>query len=84
MAPLGPLLFGGALHGVTLAGVHLFRRLRIKIPQWLGVALTFCLVTFAWVYFRAADMATANNVVAGPFKAPWPIRRISPRRICLN
>lgn len=62
----------GALHGVALAGVHLFRGLRIKVPQFLGVLLTFYFVTFAWVYFRAPNLATANRVLAGPFNAPWP------------
>ena len=63
----------GALHGAYLVVNHawqdLHRRLPVSLPprvgHWLGVALTFLCVVFAWVYFRAPDISTANRLVAG-------------------
>lgn len=63
----------GALHGAYLV-IHQFaqscwRRISWHPPRWLSdplsVALTFVCVVFAWVYFRAADLATANRLVIG-------------------
>jgi alginate O-acetyltransferase complex protein AlgI len=61
----------GFLHGTALAGVHLFRRLRVEVPQWLTVVITFYFVAVAWVFFRAPDLATARRILAGPFHASW-------------
>jgi alginate O-acetyltransferase complex protein AlgI len=61
----------GFLHGVAVAGVHALRWLRIEVPRWLAILLTFYFVTIAWVLFRAPDLATAQRVLAGPFRAPW-------------
>jgi len=63
----------GALHGGFLVINHAWqdvcRRLPLHLPpragRFLGIALTFLCVVFAWVYFRAPDLATANRVVAG-------------------
>ena len=63
----------GALHGgflvVNLAWQELCRRTRMGLPpgvaRVLGITLTFLCAVFAWVYFRAPDMTTANRVVAG-------------------
>jgi alginate O-acetyltransferase complex protein AlgI len=66
----------GFLHGLVLAGTHLasrpMRRLKLELPRWLGVGLTFYFVTISWVYFRAPDLATAHRILAGPLHAPWP------------
>ena len=63
----------GGLHGAYLvvhqawsgfAGQTKTRRL-----PWLGLvmgqALTFVCAVFAWVYFRATDLATANQIILG-------------------
>lgn len=63
----------GGLHGCFLVinqlWQHLCRRFTVKLPPQLagilGLALTFLCVVFAWVYFRAPDLATANRVAAG-------------------
>lgn len=63
----------GAMHGVFLVVNHgwrdLCRHLPLHLPprmaRVLGVGCTFVCVVFAWVYFRAPDLATANRVVAG-------------------
>lgn len=63
----------GALHGTALVAIHL---LRVRLPQWkiapwAGMLGTFYFVTFAWVYFRAPDIATAHRILVGPFSASW-------------
>lgn len=59
----------GALHGGFLVVNHawqdLSRRLDVRLPRAVAVALTFLCVVFAWVYFRAPDLTTANRVVLG-------------------
>ena len=63
----------GALHGLFLV-VHqgwqgLCRYIPFTLPRKLthilAVLVTFLCVVFAWVYFRAPDLATANRVVTG-------------------
>jgi alginate O-acetyltransferase complex protein AlgI len=59
----------GALHGVVLAGTHALRQAApgaaAAIPRWVGVVVTFHFVTFAWIFFRAQNIATVNRVLAG-------------------
>jgi D-alanyl-lipoteichoic acid acyltransferase DltB (MBOAT superfamily) len=63
----------GALHGTFLV-VHqvwqgLSRPLRPGLPPRLSAAIatatTFVCVVFAWVYFRAPDLATARHITIG-------------------
>lgn len=66
-------LIWGGLHGVFLVVNHFWQefaaRLSWKIPKRLAgvlaVGLTFCCVVFAWVYFRAASLESANRIVLG-------------------
>jgi D-alanyl-lipoteichoic acid acyltransferase DltB (MBOAT superfamily) len=56
----------GALHGAYLAFNHLWSALGLSLGRgaWLRRALTFIAVTVAWVFFRAADLATASSMLA--------------------
>ncbi len=63
----------GGLHGCFLV-IHqgwqsLCRPLQLGLPNRLGkflaIAMTFLCVVFAWVYFRAPDLATANRIIWG-------------------
>lgn len=65
----------GGLHGGFLV-IHqlwqvLSRRIPFRLPSraanFLSVAMTFICVVFAWVYFRAPDLATAHNILTGMF-----------------
>ncbi len=65
----------GALHGfyqiVTIATDRLSERLQralrlTRVPaltRFAQVSITFCLVTFAWIFFRARDIGTAWYIV---------------------
>lgn len=63
----------GALHGgflvVNRAWQHLCAKLPLRMPpRWVrffGISSTFVCVAFAWVYFRAPDIATAHQIALG-------------------
>lgn len=61
----------GALHGVYLVLNHAWRAASARfglargLPVPLGRALTFLSVTVAWVFFRASDVDTAMDLLAG-------------------
>jgi hypothetical protein len=65
----------GALHGFYLVINHGWIAMRTRLPavgfpgprtrQVLAVGVTFLCVVVAWVFFRAADMATALNILSG-------------------
>lgn len=52
------VLWGGT-HGLGIVTNHVFREQGGRMPHWLGVALTFLFVNFAWVLFRAESVAQA-------------------------
>jgi len=56
----------GGLHGLYLVLNHLWQRLcgthrfwARLLPRWAAYGLTFVAVVFAWVFFRADDLASA-------------------------
>jgi D-alanyl-lipoteichoic acid acyltransferase DltB (MBOAT superfamily) len=53
----------GALHG---AGLIAERQLsgRVKVPRWLGWAITFHLVVLGWILFRSPDLGAAGAVLS--------------------
>jgi alginate O-acetyltransferase complex protein AlgI len=61
----------GAVHGAALGLNHVLRRAGLRLPRWLALLATFHVVTLAWVYFRAPDIATAHQVLLGPILADW-------------
>jgi len=65
-AALRFIIWGG-LHGLMLAIEKFFKSI-VKIPSGkfshvLGVILTFHFVTFCWIFFRAADLATVGQIL---------------------
>lgn len=61
----------GNIHGFAVAIAHLVPRARWRqfVPRWLGLLVTFHVVTIAWIFFRAPDLDTVWRVMAGPFTA---------------
>jgi D-alanyl-lipoteichoic acid acyltransferase DltB (MBOAT superfamily) len=63
----------GALHGIYLVVNHAWLAVKpnLPLPSWprintvCAVLITFVAVCFAWVYFRAPDLAAANRIVLG-------------------
>lgn len=73
----------GALHGLYLMIERGFSTLTRGMASWspgavaigraLGLLLTFHAVVLAWVFFRAADVTTAFNIIARIFTQPGPL-----------
>lgn len=60
-------IFWGGLHGLWLALERITEKLRVNIPVFirrpLGVLITFHLVSFLWIFFRAPDFEQALQVI---------------------
>lgn len=58
----------GALHGTYLIVERLLKqKIRIKINAWNGILfalLTYTLVNFTWVFFRAREFSTAKHLIS--------------------
>lgn len=64
-------LIWGGLHGLGMVAVILLARAQPRlfsaqspVPAWLGQCATLCFVALAWTFFRAADLATAEQMLA--------------------
>ena len=61
----------GALHGTYLIVERLLKNVvKIKINAWNGIILallTYTCVNITWVYFRAREFETANNMIGSMF-----------------
>jgi len=53
----------GTLHGLASAINRLWQRTNIELPRWLSWIITFSFVNFAWIFFRAKDLAVAKNMI---------------------
>jgi alginate O-acetyltransferase complex protein AlgI len=53
----------GFLHGAALVVHRQFEKLGVKMPNWLGVTITFLFVNIAWIFFRATSWPDAINVL---------------------
>jgi D-alanyl-lipoteichoic acid acyltransferase DltB (MBOAT superfamily) len=53
----------GALHGLGLCGVRLWRRTGRRLPPAAAWALTFVFVVVTWVFFRAHSLGDAWAIV---------------------
>jgi alginate O-acetyltransferase complex protein AlgI len=58
----------GALHGIYLVVERLLKnKINIKINAFNGIVLallTYTLVNFTWVFFRARELSTAKNMIS--------------------
>ena len=46
---------------------------KIKVPSFIRIFITFCLVTFAWIFFRAANLQEAGIVISKILHVPQNI-----------
>lgn len=62
----------GLLHGIgiTLSHVITKHHLARSIPRWISTLAVFHFVAFAWIFFRAGDLATAFQVIHGMVAGP--------------
>ena len=66
----------GGLHGIYLVINHLWRGMRRNVGadsgasgfgRILGIAITFAAVVVGWVFFRSANLSTANSIIQSMF-----------------
>lgn len=67
-------LIWGALHGACMIAERLLYGKRIKeisdrltFPNILRMLLTFCIVSFAWIFFRAETIGDATSIISKIF-----------------
>lgn len=60
-------LIWGALHGCAVVLYRYWQDLGMRLPGWLGWAVTFLFVNFAWVFFRAEDLPAAQRMLSSMF-----------------
>jgi D-alanyl-lipoteichoic acid acyltransferase DltB (MBOAT superfamily) len=58
----------GALHGTGLVVEHLFAG-KVRMPRWLGWVITFHVVVFGWILFRAQSLADVGTILKQLFTA---------------
>jgi len=64
----------GALHGLGLAATFSLERsafYRKRVPTLLKQAVTFCFVSFTWIFFRADSLGHALLIIRRIFTAAW-------------
>ena len=60
-------LVWGLIHGAAISVARAADAREIRLPQWLGRALTLLVVMLAWTVFRAEGWQAALNVWSGQF-----------------
>lgn len=65
----------GLLHGIFQCIGKATKSLwdTIKIPSFIRIFITFCLVTFAWIFFRAENLHEAGIVISKIMQVPQDI-----------
>jgi D-alanyl-lipoteichoic acid acyltransferase DltB (MBOAT superfamily) len=65
----------GGLHGLILVVEHLFRKNKFKsaykafniLKTWFNILLTFTIVCFTWIFFRANSLPDAGFIIKNMF-----------------
>ena len=59
----------GLMNGVGLVILRVWGKAGVRLPAFVGWAITFFFVNIAWVFFRAPDFATAGSFLGSLFGA---------------
>jgi small-conductance mechanosensitive channel len=51
-----------------------------RLKRWIGLFITFHLVVLAWIFFRAADLPQAMDIVQRLFTGPWQLKDLADLR----
>lgn len=54
----------GVLHGAGLAANQIWKKRKKKMPDWLGLPVTFLFVNLTFVFFRSPDIPAALSMLA--------------------
>jgi D-alanyl-lipoteichoic acid acyltransferase DltB (MBOAT superfamily) len=64
----------GALHGIFILitrNLEKSETYRTKVPKFIKQAAVFLFVCFAWIFFRADSLESANLIITRMFSTPW-------------
>ncbi len=66
-------LIWGILHGLYSVADHILAKKGVKILRsgWTGRIVTFCAVSFAWIFFRVDRMSDAIHFLMGIIRNPF-------------
>lgn len=53
----------GIMHGLATCIHKFWKNFNIKMPHFIAVIITFLFINTTWVYFRAASITKANNII---------------------
>jgi alginate O-acetyltransferase complex protein AlgI len=81
-------LIWGALHGLALGVVFAWKRRRVVPspsiwPKLLGGFITFNFVCFTWIFFRAATLRNALDILRGLGAMTWSLENVTPLVACV-
>jgi alginate O-acetyltransferase complex protein AlgI len=68
--PAWTFVIFGVLHGVALAGNQVWKKKKMKMPDWLGWLLTFAFVNVAFIFFRSPNIPLALHLVGALLPHP--------------
>jgi D-alanyl-lipoteichoic acid acyltransferase DltB (MBOAT superfamily) len=63
----------GVLHGLWMDLELVTEKARARWPKWLGLVITFHVVVFLWIPFRAPSIAALTTLLSRMTSAPWDI-----------
>lgn len=65
----------GLLHGIYQCAGRATKTVqgKVRLPAIIRIVFTFCLVTFAWIFFRAEDMQKVSEIINGIAHIPQDI-----------
>jgi len=61
--PAWTFVLFGLLHGAGLAANQIWKKKKLKMPDWLGVLATFVFVNITFVFFRSPSIAAALEML---------------------
>ena len=53
----------GVIHGIYQCIGRALKSFNEKIPGWIRICFTFCLITFAWIFFRAESVKDCFTII---------------------
>lgn len=67
----------GLLHGtyISIEQNALVKNIQTKLPPWIRVIFTFCLICFAWLFFRSDSIAAAFLFLKSLF-GTWSLSKV--------
>jgi D-alanyl-lipoteichoic acid acyltransferase DltB (MBOAT superfamily) len=72
----------GGIHGIGLCWERIWSRVRPAswrpLPVWAGVAITFHIVTLAWILFRSESFPLALDYLQGFARVEAPVAQLTP------